>query len=277
MALKMYKPVTAGMRSSSGIDYSFLTKKRPERKLIRILSKSSGRNNSGHVTTRHQGSREKRFLREIDWKRNLEMPARVEALEYDPNRTANIALLRYQNGTISYILAPEGLSVGMMVMSGTAAPLTVGNRLPLSHIPVGTAIHAIELIAGKGAQLIRSAGSSATIMGFEEKHALVKLPSGEIRRFDTTCRATIGQVGNADWKNINFGKAGRKRHMGIRPTVRGTAQNPRSHPHGGGEGRSGEGMHPKTPWGKSARGNRTRRRVKYSDTLIVQRRKGGRV
>lgn len=275
MALKMYKPVTAGMRSASGIDYSFLSHKQPEKSLVRILTKTSGRNSSGHVTMRHQGGREKRYFREIDWKRNLDMSATVVALEYDPNRTANVALLQYQNGVKSYILAPEGLKTGMTVMSGEAAPLTVGNRLPLSGIPVGTAIHAIEIVPGKGAQMIRSAGSAAILTGFEEAYALVKLPSGEIRRFITTCRATIGQVGNSDWKNINFGKAGRKRHMGIRPTVRGVAQNPRSHSHGGGEGRSGEGMHPKTPWGKSARGNRTRKREKYSAKLIIVRRRGG--
>jgi large subunit ribosomal protein L2 len=274
MALKLYKPVTAGMRFSSRLDYSGLTHKKRERSLVEILSKRSGRNASGKVTTRHQGAREKRYYREIDWRRNRDnMTAKVVALEYDPNRTANIALLQYANGEKVYILAPDGLKTGQTVASGEAAPLTVGNTLPLSHIPVGTPIHGLEIVPGKGAQIVRSAGSAATLMGFEETFALVKLPSGEIRRFDMACRATIGQVSNADWKNINFGKAGRKRHMGIRPTVRGTAQNPRSHPHGGGEGRSGEGMHPKTPWGKSARGNKTRRKVKYSNRLIVQRRK----
>jgi large subunit ribosomal protein L2 len=274
MALKMYKPITAGLRFSSGLDYSELTHNKPDRGMVRILSKKSGRNDTGVVTTRHQGAREKRFLREIDWKRSKDgIAARVVDLEYDPNRTANIALLQYEDGERTYILAPDGLKPGQQVMSGEAAPLTVGNTLPMSGIPVGTLIHNLELVPGKGAQMVRSAGASATIMGFEEANALVKLPSGEIRRFIPTCRATIGQLSNVDWKNINLGKAGRKRHMGIRPTVRGTAQNPRSHPHGGGEGRSGEGMHPKTPWGKSARGNKTRKKNRYSNQNIISRRK----
>ncbi len=274
MALKLYKPITAGLRFSSGMDYSQLADKRPERGLVRILPKNSGRNSTGKVTTRHQGGREKRFLREIDWKRLKEnVKAQVVALEYDPNRTANVALLQYADGEKTYILAPDGLAAGQAIMNGESAPLTVGNCLPLANIPVGTPIHGIEIVPGKGAQMVRSAGAAAIIMGFEEGFALVKLPSGEIRRFNPAARATIGQVGNSEWKNINFGKAGRKRHMGIRPTVRGTAQDPRSHPHGGGEGRSGEGMHPKTPWGKSARGNRTRKKFKYSHKLIVQRRK----
>ncbi len=274
MALKLYKPVTPGMRFSSGLVYSGLTKKRPERTLVSILSKKSGRNAQGQVTVRHQGGREKRFLREIDWKRSKDgMVAWVISLEYDPNRTANLALLKYADGERKYILAPEGLQVGQQIMNGEAAPLGVGNCLPLANIPVGTMIHNLELSPGKGAQMVRGAGTAATIMGFEDVYALVKLPSGEIRRFKPSCRATIGQLGNSEWKNINFGKAGRKRHMGIRPTVRGTAQNPRSHPHGGGEGRSGEGMNPKTPWGKPARGKRTRKKFKYSSNLIVQRRK----
>ena len=274
MALKLYKPVTPGMRFSSGMDYSELAHKRPQRRMVRILTKKSGRNSEGKVTTRHQGGREKRFLREIDWKRGKDgVLARVVDLEYDPNRTANLALLQYADGTKTYILAPEGLKAGQQVSSGEAAPLAPGNTLPLSAIPVGTMIHNLELTPGKGAQMVRSAGSSAIIMGFEETSALVKLPSGEIRRFTPTCRATIGQLGNGDWKNLVLGKAGRKRHMGIRPTVRGTAQNPRSHPHGGGEGRSGEGMHPKTPWGKPARGNKTRKKFRYSNKYIVARRK----
>ncbi len=274
MSLKLYKPITAGMRFSSGLDYSNLSKKRPEKALVRILQKQSGRNSSGKVTTRHQGAREKRFLREIDWKRNLDgVKAKVTALEYDPNRTANIALLCYENGEKRYILAPEGLVVGQTIMSGETAPLVSGNSLNLAHIPVGTMVHNLEIVPGKGAQMVRSAGAAAVVFGFEEEYALVKLPSGEIRRFLPTCRATIGQLGNTEWKNINFGKAGRRRHMGIRPTVRGTAQNPRSHAHGGGEGRSGEGMHPKTPWGKPARGKKTRGKFKFSNKFIVQRRK----
>ena len=274
MALKLYKPITPGKRFSSGLDFSVITKRVPERRLVSVLPKKSGRNASGKITTRHQGSREKRMYREIDWKRDKDgVVASVTAIEYDPNRTANLALLLYEDGERRYILSPEGLGVGNKVSSGEAAPLSNGNSLPLSAIPVGTAIHNLEIIPGKGGQMVRSAGASAVIMGFEDAWALVKLPSGEIRRFKPNCRATIGQLSNADWKNINLGKAGRARHMGIRPTVRGTAQHPGSHPHGGGEGRSGEGMNPKTPWGKPARGKRTRKRTKHSRYLIVQRRK----
>ena len=276
MALKLYRPTTSGKRFESMLDYSNLTIKRPEKRLSSILAKRSGRNDTGVVTTRHQGGRMKRFLREIDWKRDKrDMPATVVALEYDPNRTGNIALVQYGDGEKRYILAPEGLAEGQKVVSGELAPLTVGNALPLKAIPVGTIIHCLEINPSKGAQMVRGAGGAAVIMGFEEAWALVKLPSGEIRRFDPEAYATIGQVGNVDWKNVNFGKAGRRRLMGIRPTVRGTAQNPHSHPHGGGEGRSGEGMHPKTPWGKSARGNRTRNKFKHSNRLIVERRKAG--
>ena len=274
MALKIYKPINPSRRFSSIPDYRHLTRKEPERRLVSILPKRSGRNSAGRVTVRHQGGREKRYLRQIDWKRErTDSPAVIVATEYDPNRTANLALVQYADGERRYILAPEGLNTGMVVVSGESAPLTPGNILPLTAIPVGMVIHNLELVPGKGAQIVRSAGNGATIMGFEDRHALVKLPSGEIRRFPSSCRATIGQVGNSDWKNISLGKAGRSRHMGIRPTVRGTAQNPRSHPHGGGEGRSGEGMPPKTPWGKPARGKITRRRSKYSDRLIVTKRK----
>src|SRR3989339_717095 len=274
MAIKKYRPITAGLRFASRVDSAWLSKKRPEKSLSYILPKNSGRNAEGKVTTRHQGAREKRFLRSIDWNRNKDgVIAKVDAIEYDPNRTSNIALLQYADGEKRYILATEGMTVGQTIMSGEAAPVTPGNCLPLSAIPVGTPVHNLEIFPGKGAQMVRSAGAMAIVMGFEDVFALVKLPSGEIRRFDPACRATVGQLGNVDWKNIVFGKAGRKRHMGIRPTVRGTAQNPRSHPHGGGEGRSGEGMHPKTPWGKSARGNRTRNKSKYSHKMIVQRRK----
>lgn len=242
--------------------------------LRKILPKNSGRNAIGHVTVRHQGGRHKRYLRVIDWKRDKrDITAQVVAIEYDPNRTADVALLQYKDGQRRYILAPMGLRVGQILVSSETAPLTVGNTLPLRAIPVGTLVHNLEIIPGKGAQLARSAGSAAVVAGFENDWALVKLPSGEVRRFALTAQATIGQLGNADWKNQILGKAGRSRRMGIRPTVRGTAQNPHSHPHGGGEGRSGEGMHPKTPWGKSARGNRTRKRQKYSTRLIAQRRK----
>jgi large subunit ribosomal protein L2 len=263
------------MRFSSGLDYTGVSRRGDKtRGLVRILSKKSGRNASGKVTTRHQGSREKRFYREIDWRRDKKnIVGRVTAIEYDPNRTANIALVQYQDGERRYILAPEGLKIGVAIVSGEMAPLTAGNSLPLKTVPVGSLIHNIEIFPGKGAQVVRGAGTAATVQGFEEQFALVKLPSGEIRRFDPEAYATLGQVGNIDWKNINFGKAGRRRHMGIRPTVRGTAQNPSSHPHGGGEGRSGEGMHPKTPWGKSARGTRTRNKFKHSNRLVAQRRK----
>ena len=274
MALKLYKPVTPGMRLASGLDNSGLSSSSRIKGLVRILSKKSGRNASGQITTRHQGNRQKRYYRKIDWRREKrDMAARVVGVEYDPNRTANIALVQYLDGQKRYILAPEGLKTGQTVISGSAAPLTAGNALPLKAIPVGTLIHNLEVTPSRGAQMVRGAGAAATIQGFEEAWALVKLPSGEIRRFNPEAFATIGQVSNIDWKNINLGMAGRSRHMGIRPTVRGTAQNPRSHPHGGGEGRSGEGMHPKTPWGKSARGTHTRNKRKHSAKLIVQRRK----
>lgn len=276
MAIRLFKPTTPGLRFGSVIDYSYLTASEPHKKLKQILPKNSGRNNSGKVTTRHRGDREKRFLRQLDWKREKrDMKARVITLEYDPNRSANIALLQYEDGEKRYILAPEGLATEQTLMTGEAAPLTVGNALPLKAIPVGTLIHALEIVPGKGAQMVRGAGSAASIMGFEEESVLVKLPSGEVRRFRPDGYATIGQVGNADWKNVVWGSAGRRRHRGIRPTVRGTAQNPRSHSHGGGEGRSGEGMNPKTPWGKPARGKRTRNKSKHSNKLIAQRRGNG--
>lgn len=274
MAIRLRKPITSGQRFSSVLDRSHLSSVRPVKGLVSILAKKSGRNAGGRVTTRHQGGRQKRYLRQIDWRRDKrEMVAAVVGLEYDPNRSADVALVQYADGQKRYILAPEGLQAGDKVMAGEMAPLTVGNALPLLAIPVGTLIHNLEIIPGKGAQMVRGAGSAATITGFEDSAALVKLPSGEIRRFVPTAYATIGQVGNSEWKNVNFGKAGRKRLMGIRPTVRGTAQNPHSHPHGGGEGRSGEGMHPKTPWGRPARGTRTRPKAKHSNRLIVERRK----
>ena len=244
------------------------------KRLMQILPKNSGRNASGVITTRHQGGRQKRFYRHIDWTRDKrDIIGKVVSIEYDPNRTSDIALIQYTDGEKRYILAPETLRVGQKIVSGESAPLTVGNALPLKAIPVGTLIHSLELVPGRGAKLVRGAGGAAVIQGFEEEWALVKLPSGEIRRFSPAATAVIGQVGNIDWKNQEVGSAGRMRRMGVRPTVRGTAQNPRSHPHGGGEGRSGEGMPPKTPWGKSARGNRTRKKFKHLSYLIVQRRK----
>lgn len=244
-------------------------------KLLRILTKKSGRNASGKITVRHQGKREKRFLREIDYKRNKhDIPAKVVSIEYDPNRTANIALLVYQDGEKRYILAPSGLKIGENVISSKKAEIKIGNALPLKKVPIGTVIHNIELTPGKGGQLIRGAGTGVTIQSKEGGYATIKLSSGELRKVSIEGFATIGQVSNAEKKNIILGKAGRKIHMGIRPTVRGVAQNPRSHPHGGGEGRSSIGMPgPKSPWGKPTLGKRTRKRKKYSDKLIIKRKR----
>jgi len=240
-----------------------------------ILGKNSGRDSQGHVSMRHQGGRHKRFYRSIDWKRNKDgINGKIMAIEYDPNRSADIALVFYSDGDKRYIVAPVGLSVGDTVRNGADCDISVGNCLTLEKIPVGTTVHALEIKPGAGAQMIRSAGVGATILAKDADIVQMKLPSGEIRLFNKACRATIGQIGNTDWKNRVIGKAGRSRHMGRRPTVRGVAQNPRSHPHGGGEGRSGIGMpSPKTPWGKPALGKRTRKRVKYSDGKIVSRRK----
>lgn len=239
-----------------------------------ILAKHSGRGADGKVSVRHQGGRQKRFLREIDFKRSLRgVVAKVERIEYDPNRTANVALLLYKNGERRYILSPEDLKVGDRIQSGSGALPKSGNALPLGEIPVGTPIHNIEITPGKGGQIVRSAGSVAIIQGRELPYILVKMPSNEIRRFAATCFATIGQVGKVDKGRL--GLAGRRRRMGRRPRVRGVAMHPGAHPHGGGEGRSGEGMPPKTPWGKSARGVKTRRKKKYSDRLIVKRRRIG--
>ena len=252
-----------------------ITRKTSEKGLTVILGKHSGRNNQGIVTVRHQGGRQKRFLRLIDFKRDkIDIAAKVASIEYDPNRTANIALLNYIDGEKRYILHPEGLKVGDKVMAGPEADIKPGNAIPLGKIPIGTFIHNLELYRGRGGQLIRSAGSYAIVLSKEGKYVQVKFPSNEVRKIDALCYATIGQIGNIDWKNINIGKAGRSRHMGIRPTVRGVAQNPRSHPHGGGEGRSGIGMSsPKTPWGKPALGKKTRQRKKSSNKFIVQRKK----
>lgn len=246
------------------------------RKLKQILSKNSGRNSSGKITVRHQGKRAKRFLRVIDFKRKKRnVKAKVESLEYDPNRNAMLALLLYEDGERSYIIAPSGLKIGDSILASEDAPVEVGNALPLGRMPVGTRIHNIEIKPGKGGQLVRGAGLSAVVFGKEDGFTLVKLPSGEVRRFNSSCFATIGQVGNEDFRNRVLGKAGRKIRMGIRPTVRGVAQHPASHPHGGGEGRSGVGMkRPKTFYGKKAVG-KTRKKKKYSDKLIVSSRKRG--
>lgn len=245
----------------------------PEKSLVSILPKKSGRNNTGKVTVKGVGGREKRYYREIDWKRDLaNIEGTLVAIEYDPNRNLSIALIHYTNGVKRYILMPEGLKIGDRVISGQNVDIKVGNALPLKNIPIGTPIHNIELTTGRGAQLVRTAGSLATIVAKEGNFAHIKMPSGEMRMISIDNFATIGQLTNIDWKNYQIGKAGRSRHMGIRPKVRGTAQNPRSHPHGGGEGRSGEGMHPKTAQGKSARGTKTRNPNKYSNKYILQRR-----
>ncbi len=240
-----------------------------------ILPKKSGRDVQGHVSMRHQGGRHKRYLRVIDWKRDkLGVPAKVAALEYDPNRSADVALLVYSDGEKRYIPAPVGLTVGATVISASSADVLPGNCMPLSAIPVGTLVHNVEIKPGRGAQMIRSAGTAATVLALDGNTVQLKLPSGEVRAFDAKCRATVGQVGNVEWRNRVIGKAGTSRHMGIRPAVRGVAMNPRSHPHGGGEGRSGIGMNsPKSPWGKHTLGKKTRKKTKYSNKFILQRRK----
>ena len=279
MAVKIYKPVTPGLRNRTGYTFEEITKSKPERSLIVFRKSTGGRNNLGRVTVRHRGGGVRRFIRIIDVKRNkTNVPAKVAAIEYDPNRTARIALLNYVDGEKRYILAPIGLKVGDMVVSGPNAEIRVGNAMPIANIPVGSTIHNIELKPGRGGQVVRAAGASAQLVAKEGDYAQVRLPSGEVRMVLQVCYATIGQIGNVDHSNIKLGKAGRKRHLGIRPTVRGTAMSPRDHPHGGGEGRQSVGMAgPKTPWGKPALGYKTRRNKK-TDRFIVRRRnaKGGR-
>lgn len=245
------------------------------KQLQEILPKHSGRDMFGHVSVRHQGGRHKRMYRFVDFRGNKEgVPGRVLSIEYDPNRSANIALVQYADGEKRYMVAPETLTVGQKILSGEKAEIKVGNTLPLSAIPIGTFVYAIELYPGRGSQIVRSAGSTAMVLAKDAGMVQVKLPSGEVRVFDSRCKATIGQIGNIEWKNRVIGKAGRTRHMGFRPTVRGVAQNPRTHPHGGGEGRSGIGMpSPKSPWGKHTLGKKTRKHKKYSDRFILQRRK----
>jgi len=276
MGIKTYNPYTPSRRNMTGLDNSEITKLVPEKSLTVSLKKNSGRNNQGKITVRHRGGGSKRKYRIIDFKRRKDgIPATVIGIEYDPNRTANIALICYADGQKSYILAPDGLTDGMKVMSGPNAEIRVGNCLPLEAIPVGTEIHNIELYPGKGGQLVRSAGNSAQLMAKEGKYATLRLPSGEMRMVPIICRATIGQVGNIEHDLVNIGKAGRKRHMGIRPTVRGSVMNPNDHPHGGGEGKTGIGRPgPCTPWGKPALGLKTRKKNKQSDKLIVRRRDG---
>ena len=274
MAIKQFKPTSPGRRDGSGASFDEITKKRPEKALIRsLIKRGSGRNNQGRITVRHRGGGTRAMYRIIDWKRNKPgVPARVAAIEYDPNRTARIALLFYADGEKRYILAPNGLIVGATVMSGPTAEVRVGNALPLGSMPTGTQIHNIELALGRGGQMVRSAGVSAQLMAKEGELALVRLPSGEMRRVHIGCMATVGQVGNVDHSLIKLGKAGRTRHLGRRPQVRGAAMNPRDHPHGGGEGGAPVGMPgPKTPWGKPALGYRTRNN-KRTDKFIARRR-----
>jgi len=274
MGIKMYKPTTPGRRGMTAYSFEEITKTEPEKSLTVPLKKSGGRNNLGRVTARHRGGGHKRLYRLIDFKRDKDgVPAKVAAIEYDPNRSARIALLHYADGEKRYILAPVGLSVGDQVMSGEDADIRPGNALPLKNIPVGTLVHNVELRPGKGGQLVRSAGAAAQLMAKEGKYATLRLPSGEFRLVHLECRATVGQVGNVEHENLVIGKAGRSRHLGRRPHTRGVAMNPVDHPHGGGEGRSPVGMpSPKTPWGKPTLGYRTRRKKK-SDALIVRRRK----
>lgn len=276
MGIKKYNPYTPSRRNMTGSDFAEITKTTPEKSLLVSLQKKSGRNNQGKITVRHRGGGARKKYRIIDFKRNKDgIPAKVVGIEYDPNRTANIALLSYADGEKRYILAPNGLKVGTTLLSGEKAEVRVGNCLPLSVIPVGTTVHNVELYPGRGGQLVRSAGNSAQLMAKEGKYATLRLPSGEMRMVLLNCRATIGQVGNIDHELINIGKAGRKRHMGIRPTVRGSAMNPNDHPHGGGEGRTGIGRSgPATPWGKPALGLKTRKKNKASNRLIVRRRDG---
>ena len=277
MGIKTYKPYTPSRRNMTGSDFSEITKKTPERSLLSTVKENAGRNNQGKITVRHQGGGNRQKYRIIDFKRNSKdgIPATVIGIEYDPNRTANIALIAYADGAKAYILAPNGLTDGMKVMSGPDAEARVGNCLPLSKIPVGTNVHAIELLPGKGARMVRSAGNAAQLMAREGKYATLRLPSGEMRMVPIECRATIGVVGNGDHNLINIGKAGRKRHMGWRPTVRGSVMNPNDHPHGGGEGRAPVGRPgPCTPWGKPALGLKTRNKKKASNKLIIRRRDG---
>ena len=278
MAVKIYKPKTPGQRHKTGYSFEEITKDRPERSLIVPQKKTAGRNAYGRVTVRHRGGGEKRHLRVVDFRREkLGIPAKVAAIEYDPNRTARLALLNYVDGEKRYILAPVGVKVGDTLVSGPQAEIRPGNALPLANIPVGTTIHAIELKPGKGAQIGRSAGTSAQLLAKEGKYAHVRMPSGEVRLVLQECMASIGQVGNVDHSNVKLGKAGRARHMGLRPEVRGSAMTPRDHPHGGGEGRSPIGMPgPKTPWGKPALGYKTRRNKSTNKMIIRHRSKAKR-
>ena len=274
MGIKVYKPTTNGRRNMTSLDFAEITTSTPEKSLLVSLKNKAGRNNNGRITVRHQGGGHKRHYRLIDFKRNKDnVEAVVKTIEYDPNRSANIALVHYTDGVKAYIIAPKGLEVGQRIVSGPEADIKVGNALPLANIPVGTLIHNIELKIGKGGQIVRSAGTSAQLMGKDNGYAILRLPSGEMRRVRQECRATIGVVGNADHSNLVIGKAGRHRWMGVRPGNRGVVMNPCDHPHGGGEGKSPVGRkHPVTPWGKPAHGVKTRDKKKASNSLIIKRR-----
>jgi large subunit ribosomal protein L2 len=278
MAVKVYKPTTPGLRGMTGYTFEEITKSEPERALVLAPRKNAGRNALGRITVRHRGGGNRRLIRIVDYKRDkLDIVARVAAIEYDPNRTSRLALLYYVDGEKRYMIAPVGLKVGDTVVSGTQVEIRVGNALPLSSIPVGTTIHNIEMQPGKGGQMVRSAGGSAQLLAKEGEYAQVRMPSGEVRLIRQVCYATIGQIGNTEHSNVKLGKAGRKRHMGIRPTVRGTAMSPRDHPHGGGEGRQPTGMpSPKSPWGKPTRGYRTRRNKRSNQFIVRRRSKSGR-
>ena len=276
MSIKVYKPTSNSRRNMSVTDYSELSKVAPERSLLEPLKNKAGRNNYGRITVRHRGGANRRKYRVIDFKRSkFDVPAEVVSLEYDPNRSAHIALIKYEDGVKSYILAPAGLKVGDKVMAGPEADIKPGNALPLVNIPTGTVIHNVELYPGRGGQLARAAGNAAQLMAKEGEYALLRLPSGELRKVPANCMATVGQVGNLDHENVKIGNAGRKRHMGWRPTVRGSVMNPNDHPHGGGEGKSPIGRPgPVTPWGKPALGYKTRNKKKVSNKMIVRRRNG---
>lgn len=275
MAIKSYKPTSPALRQMTVLKSDEITKHEPEKSLLVSLKKNAGRNSQGKITVRHRGGGAKRKYRVIDFKRDKEqIPARVAGIEYDPNRSANIALLHYADGEKRYILAPKGLKVGDALYSGLGSDIKIGNCLKMKDMPVGTIVHNIELKAGKGGQIVRAAGASAQLMAKEGKYVLLRLPSGEMRKVHAECKATIGQVGNLEHEIVTIGKAGRKRHMGIRPTVRGSVMNPNDHPHGGGEGRAPIGRSgPVTPWGKPALGYKTRKKNKASNSMIVSRRK----
>ncbi len=277
MSIKKYGPYTPSRRQMTSLDYSEITRREPEKSLVVSLKKNAGRNNQGKITVRHHGGGSRRKYRIIDFKRNAKdgIPAKVVSIEYDPNRTANIALICYADGEKAYILAPQGLAVGMKIMNGETAEAKIGNCLPLANMPIGITVHNVELHPGKGGQLVRSAGTSAQLMAKEGKYATLRMPSGEMRMVPINGRATVGVVGNGDHQLVNIGKAGRKRNMGIRPTVRGSVMNPNDHPHGGGEGKTGIGRPgPVTPWGKPALGLKTRNKKKHSSKLIVRTRDG---